>query len=113
MNSNDKKNSTQNATSRSGGWLWVSAGVLSALIVVQGAGLMDSPARAEMSSSSGSYTMMTTNSSSGTEEQLYVVDSGQETLMVYKTDRQGTHLLEREDLAALFARARARAYGEP
>ena len=31
-----------------GGWLWISAGVLAALVVVQGAGLLDRPALAEM-----------------------------------------------------------------
>ncbi|MCR9075456.1 MAG: hypothetical protein NXI07_05395 [bacterium] len=95
-----------------GGWLWVSAGVLAALIVVQGAGLIDSPAQAEMSSSSGAYTMMTTDG--GNDEILLVVDSSQESLMVYRSDRnQGLQLLEREDLAGLFSRARARAFGRP
>tara|TARA_A100000171_G_scaffold44482_2_gene47341 strand:+ start:6194 stop:6514 length:321 start_codon:yes stop_codon:yes gene_type:complete len=95
-----------------GGWLWVSAGILSALIVVQGAGLIDTSAQAEMSSESGAYTIMSTDG--GNEELLFVVDSGQEALMVYKSDRNhGTQLLEREDLAALFARARARAFGTP
>ena len=94
------------------GWLWVSAGVLAALIVVQGAGMLDTPAQAEMTSASGSYTMMTTDG--GTDELLVVVDSGHESLLVYRTDRsQGMQLLEREDLAGLFARARARAIGRP
>ncbi|MHA7814371.1 MAG: hypothetical protein ACX94C_13390 [Phycisphaerales bacterium] len=96
----------------SGGWLWVSAGVLAALIVVQGAGLVDSPAHAEMTSSSGAYTMMTTDG--GNDEILVVVDSSQESMMVYRSDRnQGLQLLEREDLAGLFSRARARAFGRP
>ncbi len=94
------------------GWLWVSAGVLAALIVVQGAGMLDTPAQAEMTSASGSYTMMTTDG--GNDELLFVVDSGHESLLVYRTDRsQGMQLLEREDLAGLFARARARAIGRP
>ena len=105
--------STANTSNRDrAGWLWVSAGVLAALIVVQGAGMLDTPAQAEMSSSSGSYTLMTTDG--GNDELLFVVDSGQESLLVYKTDRgQGTQLLEREDLAGLFSRARARAMGRP
>ncbi|MFG0314198.1 MAG: hypothetical protein ACF8LL_08440 [Phycisphaerales bacterium] len=107
MNSNAN---TQHG-SRSG-WLWVSAGVLAALIVVQGAGLIDSPAQAEMSSSSGAYTMITTDG--GNDEVLVVVDSSQESLMVYRSDRnQGLQLLDREDLAGLFSRARARAFGRP
>lgn len=94
------------------GWLWVSAGVLASLIVVQGAGMLDTPAQAEMTSASGSYTLMTTDG--GNDELLFVVDSGHESLLVYRTDRsQGMQLLEREDLAGLFARARARAIGRP
>lgn len=109
MSSNTHNNS---ARTSSGGWLWVSAGVLAALIIVQGAGLIDSPALAEMSSSSGAYTMMTTDG--GNDEVLVVVDSGQESLMVYRSDRnQGLQLLDREDLAGLFSRARARAFGRP
>lgn len=103
---------TQTTNRDRAGWLWVSAGVLAALIVVQGAGILDTPAHAEMTSASGSYTMMTTDG--GNDELLFVVDSGQESLLVYKTDRsQGMQLLEREDLAGLFARARARAMGRP
>ena len=102
---------TQTTQSR-GGWLWVSAGVLASLIVVQGAGLLDSPAQAEMSSSSGAYTMMTTDG--GTEQILVMVDSSQESLMVYRSDRnQGLQLLEREDLRGLFERSRARTFGRP
>ncbi len=94
------------------GWLWVSAGVLAALIVVQGAGMLDTPAHAEMTSTSGAYTLMTTDG--GNDEILVVVDSSQESLMVYKSDRnQGLQLLEREDLTGVFARARARAIGRP
>ncbi len=97
---------------RSGGWLWVSAGVLSALILVQGAGLLDSSAHAEMAISSGAYAMMT--SDGGNDEILVVVDSSQESLMVYRSDRNlGLQLLERENLAGLFERARARAMGRP
>ena len=97
---------------RNGGWLWVSAGVLAALILVQGAGLLDSSARTEMAISSGAYAMMT--SDGGNDEILVVVDSSQEALMVYRSDRNlGLQLLERENLAALFERARARATGRP
>lgn len=97
---------------RQGGWLWVSAGVLAALILVQGAGLLDSRASAEMAISSGAYAMMT--SDGGNDEVLVVVDSSQESLMVYRSDRNlGLQLLEREDLNGLFERARARAMGRP
>ena len=97
---------------RSGGWLWVSAAVLAALIIVQGAGLLDSKASAEMAISTGAYSMMTTDG--GNDEIVVIVDSSQESLMVYRTDRNmWLQLLEREDLAGLFERARARAMGRP
>jgi len=97
---------------RNGGWLWVSAGVLAALIVVQGAGLLDSSARADMATSRGAYAMMT--SDGGNDEILVVVDSSQESLMVYRSDRNlGLQLIERENLAALFERASARTLGRP
>lgn len=104
---------TQHARANTrGGWLWVSAGVLAALIVVQGAGMLDSPAKAEMSVTSGAYSMMTTDG--GNEEILVVVDSRQESLMVYKVfNRERLQLLDREDLGVLFTRARTRAMGRP
>ncbi|MCA9275072.1 MAG: hypothetical protein KDA29_03520 [Phycisphaerales bacterium] len=99
-------------THQRSGWLWVSAGVLASLILVQGAGMLDSTAHAEMSSTSGAYTMITTDG--GNDEILIVVDSSQEMLMVYRGDRnQGMQLLDREELSGLFARARARALGQP
>ena len=111
MNTQSTQTNTRH-TQRSGGWLWVSAGVLAALIIVQGAGLLDSTAKAEMAISSGAYAMITTDG--GNDEILVVVDSSQESLMVYRSDRNlGLQLLERENLAALFERARARAMGRP
>lgn len=98
--------------SRRGGWLWVSAGVLAALTLVQGAGLLDSAASAEMAISSGAYSMITTDG--GNDEILAIVDSSQESLLIYRSTNAGAvHLLDREDLAALFERARARAMGRP
>ncbi len=94
------------------GWLWVSAGVLAALIVVQGAGLLDRSAGAAMAISSGSYSMATTDG--GNDEILAVVDSRQESLMIYRTmNNNRVQLLDREDLGALFERARTRALGRP
>lgn len=100
------------ASTQRGGWLWVSAGVLAALIVVQGAGLLDAPAQAEMAITSGSYTMVTTDG--GNDEILAVVDSRQESLMIYRSfSNNRVQLLDRENLATLFERARARAMGRP
>lgn len=99
-------------TGRQPGWLWVSAGVLAAMIVVQGGGFFESTARAEMATTSGSYSIMTTDG--GNDEILVVVDSRQESLMVYRTENGRTlKMLEREELSSLFSRARARAVGRP
>lgn len=94
------------------GWLWVSAGILAALIVVQGGGFFESVARAEMSTTSGTFSIMTTDG--GNDEILVVADSRQESLMVYRTVNGNTlQMIEREELSSLFSRARARAMGSP
>jgi hypothetical protein len=109
----DLHTETQNhASARQPGWLWVSAGILAALIVVQGAGRFESTAHAGMANTSGSYAIATTKAT--TDDVLLVIDSRDETLMVYRTFANNElRLLEREDLAALFSRARARAIGKP
>lgn len=97
---------------RQPGWLWVSAGVLAAMIVVQGSGMFESQAGAEMSTTSGSYSIMTTDGNN--DEILVVVDSRQEALMVYRTlNINSLVMLEREELSSLFTRARAQAMGSP
>ncbi len=83
------------------------------------AGVMDSPAMAEMVVSENGYTMMTTNG--GNDEILVLVDSREESIMVYRVDlnAQGGQgggamvLLERESLSGVFTRARAQAVGGP
>ena len=90
----------------SGGWLWISAGVLAALILVQGAGMLDSPAMGDMTTTQQSYSMMTTDG--GTDEVLVLIDSRQESMLVYRVDSSNTlQLLKREQLDAMFSRARA------
>ncbi len=97
---------------REPGWLWVSAGVLAAMIIVQGSGVFESPAQAEMATTSGAFSMLTTDG--GNDEILVVVDSRQESLMVYRAmNNNALELLEREELSSLFTRARARAMGGP
>ncbi len=99
---------TAHAADPRGSWLWVSAGVLAALTVVQGAGLLDRPAYAEMSSSTTGYTVMTTDG--GTDEIVVVIDDRQEALLVYRhQNRERIQLLDREPLPELFTRARANA----
>lgn len=90
------------------GWLWVSAGVLAALVVVQGAGLLDRPAIAEMSTHKSGYAMMTTDG--GAEEVLVVLDDRNESLLVYEVENRTRLVLQdREALPDLFARARVAA----
>jgi len=97
---------------RSGGWLWMCAGVLTGLIMLQGGGFFESQAMAEMATTSGTYSIMTTDG--GNDEILVVVDSRQESMMVYRTmNTKELVLLDREELSSLFSRARARAMGGP
>lgn len=112
MHSSEQSAVQVKQVTRQPGWLWVSAGVLAALILVQGGGFFESTARAEMATTSGSYSIMTTDG--GNDEILVVVDSRQESLMVYRTmNNRSLKLLEREELSSLFARARARTIGRP
>ena len=99
------------------GWVssrWVSVGLLMLVVVVLSrvAGVMDSPAMAEMAIGDSSYTMMTTNG--GADEILVLVDTRQEMIMVYRSSQTGgLDLLEKESLSGLFTRARAQAIGGP
>jgi hypothetical protein len=112
MNSNNESKRSIFSGLVGGGWLWVSAGVLAALITVQGAGLLDSPAYAEMTTTSQSYSMMTTDG--GTDEVLVVIDSRQESLLIYRVDSTNTlQLYKREQLDTMFTRARARLSPRP
>lgn len=96
---------------RHGGWLWISAGVLAALIVVQGAGLLDRPAAAGMVSNKGGYVIMTTKA--GSDEIAVLIDERNETLLVYTVEnRRRVTLQDRQSLPEMFTRARQQA-GHP
>jgi hypothetical protein len=96
------------APARQPGWLWVSAGVLTALVLVQGAGLLDREAKAEMVADKGGYVVMTTDG--GSEEVLLVLDERNEALLIYEVEnRQRIGLKARQALPELFVRARAQA----
>ncbi|MFI4897658.1 MAG: hypothetical protein ACIARR_07515 [Phycisphaerales bacterium JB059] len=103
--------SQQTDTRISGAALCLSALVLGALIIAQGAGLFDSRASADMAISSAGVTMMTTRS--GNTEPLFVVDDRTETLFVYKHERGRLELWSKHSLPDLFARARSGAAGVP
>ncbi|MCC5822796.1 MAG: hypothetical protein LAT64_05285 [Phycisphaerales bacterium] len=102
---------TDARVSQRGGWLWISAGVLAALTVVQGAGLLDRPASAEMVSNKGGYAIMTTRA--GSNEIAVLIDERNETLMVYSVEnRRRVVLQDRQSLPEMFNRARLQA-GHP
>ncbi len=89
-----------------GGWLWISAGVLAALVVVQGAGLLDRPAFADMVAERSGYTVMTTRADSSSEL-VAVIDERNETLLVYTVENRRRVLLgARQSLPELFVRGR-------
>lgn len=94
------------------GWLTTGLLVLVVFMLAKVVGVMDQPAMAEMAVSDSGYTMMTTNG--GADEILVLVDSREESILVYRTAQSGgLELLERESLASLFTRARAQAIGGP
>ncbi len=93
---------------RQAGWLWVSAGVLAALTLIQGAGLLDRPAMAEMVAEKSGYVVMTTDG--GTNQILAVLDERNEMLMIYSViNRRQIQLQDRQALPDMFIRARANA----
>jgi hypothetical protein len=96
------------APARESGWLWISAGVLAAFTLVQGAGLLDRTATAEMVTQKAGYTMMTT--SGGSSDVIVVLDDRNEVLMVYSVEnRRQVVLQDRQPLPELFQRARQQA----
>ncbi len=96
------------APARESGWLWISAGVLAAFTLVQGAGLLDRTATAEMVTQKSGYTMMTT--SGGSSDVILVLDDRNEALMVYSVEnRRQVVLQDRQALPELFQRARQQA----
>jgi hypothetical protein len=93
---------------RHAGWLWISAGVLAALTLIQGAGLLDRPAMAEMVAEKSGYVVMTTDG--GTNQILAVLDERNEALMIYSVaNRRQILLQDRQSLPEMFVRARANA----
>jgi hypothetical protein len=83
------------------------------MIIVQAGRLPGNAAYAEMAAQRGSYTLVTTNSGHGGEndpdELLYVIDSREQTLMVYEIEdarRQSITLRDGGSIDSLFTRAR-------
>ncbi len=93
---------------RHAGWLWISAGVLAALTLIQGAGFLDRPAMAEMVAEKSGYVVMTTEG--GSQQILAVLDERNEMLMIYSVvNRRQIQLQDRQPLPDMFIRARANA----
>tara|TARA_R110002096_G_scaffold173781_2_gene347908 strand:+ start:48922 stop:49293 length:372 start_codon:yes stop_codon:yes gene_type:complete len=115
-NDHDREAGVHSAGLGSSGLLTVVLLVLVVFVMSKVAGVMDTPAIAEMTISDSGYTMMTTNG--GADEILVLVDSREESILVYRVaqgaqENGGLELLERESLSALFSRARAQAVGGP
>lgn len=98
--------------------LLASALVLLGLVLVQagrsGESSPVSPAAAfaEMAATGGTYSAMTTQGQSSSEELLYVLDQRAEKLLVYRVENGRALTLQRsEDLAQVFAQAKAAAGG--
>ena len=93
--------------------LWASAFVIAALTILQAGRFAGPAAHAEMSSSSGDYTLVTTDSGRGgdvdPDELLYVIDNRDQVLMVYEIEdarRRQVFLRDGGSLDNLFRRAR-------
>ena len=70
--------------------LWASAFVIAALVIIQAGKLPGQAAFAEMASSRGDYSVMTTNSGRGgdsdPDELVYVIDNRDQVLLVYEVE---------------------------
>ncbi len=93
--------------------LWASAFVIAAMILVQAGRLPGQAAHAEMTATRADYTVMTTNSGRGGDEDpdelLYVIDNRDQVLLVYEIEdaRRGNVILrDGWSLTNVFARAR-------
>ena len=80
----------QNRYNTSSATLWASAFVIGAMIILQAGKLPSNQAHAEMSSTRGAFTLLTTNSGRGgdmdPDELLYVLDSVGAVLLVYEVE---------------------------
>lgn len=85
--------------------LWASAFVILALVLVTAGRGFGNAARAEMVSSAGDYTVMTTDAANG--EIVLVLDERNEELLVYKIlNQKEIELYQKLDLSRTFLDAR-------
>ena len=106
-------NTTNGNFTASAAALWASAFVIAAIIIVQAGRLPGNAAYADMAAERGSYTLVTTNSGKGGEtdpdELLFVIDSREQTLMVYEVEDARKNIITLRDggsIDSLFSRAR-------
>ncbi|MBX3377860.1 MAG: hypothetical protein KF678_12755 [Phycisphaeraceae bacterium] len=92
--------------------LTASAIILAALVIVQGGRILGGdPVRAEMVTSSGGFTALTSQVSNS-QDILLVLDSRSEELLVYRVENQANlELYRKYNVARMMADARARAGG--
>ena len=95
--------------------LWASAFLLAAMVITQAGRLIDNPAYANQAVESNGYTLLTVNSGRGEDcdpyELLYVIDSREQTLLVYEIEdaqRRQITLRNGMNLPSLFRNARPR-----
>ena len=93
--------------------LWASAFVIAAMTILQAGRLPGQAAHAEMTATQADYTIMTTNSGRGGDEDpdelLFVIDNRDQVLMVYEVEdarRGGITLRHGWSLPFQFASAR-------
>lgn len=93
--------------------LWASAFVIAAMVITQAGKLPGQTAFAEMASSRGDYSVMTTNSGRGGDsdpnELVYVIDNRDQVILVYEVEdarRGGVVLRDGWNLNLMFNRAR-------
>lgn len=99
---------TENTTRRlsSSTFMWASAFVLAALIVVQAGRMGESQARADLVSSVGGVTALTV-AGAASEDLLMVIDGRSEELFVYRVENQNNlELYRRYSLPRMFTDAR-------
>ena len=91
--------------------LWLSAAVLSLLVVVQAGRVLGPTASAEMVTHAGNYTALTCDVG-GSEDVLLVLDGRKELLLVYRMENQtALEFYKRYELPRLFQDARGAAPG--
>ena len=96
-----------------GATLWASAFIVAALLIMQAGRLASNPAYAEMTTTRGDFTLMTTDSGRGGDqnpwELLFVINSRDQALLVYEVESVRNRQIVLRDggsLVNLFRRGR-------